>query len=314
MKKSKNQIKQKTILNSAPFLPNRGIEIAYAKKLKTLCMEMVKEYSFQIKTFYRENKKEFTFDSPAQKLKDILDRLNVKYITAFSIHAERLSSKMVNDYFAYIQSTFDKRVKNILPAEIAKTPIEKILQSAEKEYNIENVAENIAEATLKMNDFVIHAKPITPEIEEAMQVSIMENASLIKSLPPQYIERVSGAVTRAMQNGMSDIELAFEIAKYGKMTIRRAVNIAHDQSRKSYVALTMRKMQQYGFKKFKWLHVGGSIHPREYHLKEYPYGLNHGIFDMDNPPVIDPKTGAKGFPAQLPFCRCTMQAVYELEE
>ena len=59
------------------------------------------------------------------------------------------------------------------------------------------------------------------------------------------------------------------------------------------------------------MHTGGSVHPREYHLRNAPSGLNGGIFDLDNPPVIDLRTGERGFPGQLPYCRCTMCAVVE---
>lgn len=311
---------KKRIIKSAPFQPNRGIEIKYAKKLKALCRPMLKEYRETILEFYRNNKADFAFDSPVDAIVEILARLNKKYIAFFALYADKTAKLMVYEYADYLNRTFDSKVKNLLPyavnanAEISNN-ISNILAEAEVEYQAEEIAEVIAEniAPLEQKSFVINAKPITDDIAEQMQIAIMENASLIKSIAPQYIERVTGAVTRAMQNGMSDVELGREISKYGNMAMRRAVNIAMDQSRKSYTALTLRKMQRAGIKKFQWLHVGGSIHPRKYHLDNFPHGLNGGIFDIDNPPVIDRRTGEKGYPAQLPFCRCTMAGVSEFD-
>lgn len=311
----------KRIIKSAPFLPNRGIELAYVKKLKSLCKPMIKEYQRAIMDFYRSNKAEFAFDSPVDFIMDILSGLSEKYIPFFDFYSKKLAIFMVLAYGDYVEKTFASRVQNIVPAAmqnrnlIINQKLNEILTEAEVEYSIEKISETIAENVINTEtpSFVINAKPISSDIADAMQVAIMENVSLIKSIAPQYIERVTGAVTRAMQNGMSDVELGREIAKYGKMTLRRAVNIAQDQSRKSYTALTLRKMERAGIKKFQWIHVGGSIHPREHHLKEYPHGLNNGIFDIDNPPVIDKRTGERGFPAQLPFCRCTMAGVSEFD-
>lgn len=47
---------------------------------------------------------------------------------------------------------------------------------------------------------------------------------------------------------------------------------------------------------------------------DYPTGLNGGIFDIDDPPVIDKRTGEKGFPGQLSYCMCIMQAVLDFED
>ena len=69
-----------------------------------------------------------------------------------------------------------------------------------------------------------------------------------------------------------------------------------------------------GFTHFEWIHSGGSQQPRSYHMRAHPSGLNHGIFRIDEPPVIDPNTGTRGFPGDLPNCRCTMRPVLKFED
>ena len=51
-----------------------------------------------------------------------------------------------------------------------------------------------------------------------------------------------------------------------------------------------------------------------YHEMDWPRGLNNGIFELEKPPVIDKRTGERGYPGQLPYCRCTIAAVVEFED
>jgi uncharacterized protein with gpF-like domain len=69
-------------------------------------------------------------------------------------------------------------------------------------------------------------------------------------------------------------------------------------------------MQKIGIKKFKWRHSGGGAHPRPLHRNV----LNGNIYSFDDPPVIDEKTGQRGFPGQLINCRCVMISVIEFDE
>jgi hypothetical protein len=64
------------------------------------------------------------------------------------------------------------------------------------------------------------------------------------------------------------------------------------------------------------------MHPRDYHKMRWdghtgkfngkPNGLNGYIFPIDKPPVIDRKTGERGYPAQLINCHCFLTPVIEL--
>jgi len=90
--------------------------------------------------------------------------------------------------------------------------------------------------------------------------------------------------------------------------VRRARMIAHDQTRKAYNNLNRGRMEKLGLKKFKWLHTGGSAHPRKLHQM-----LNGLVFSFDDPPIIDEKTGERGIPGQAINCRCRMQVVLDLE-
>lgn len=137
-----------------------------------------------------------------------------------------------------------------------------------------------------------------------------EATMYIKLVPEKYMTEVEGAVMRSITTGrgLQDLIPALEKQKIEK--VRWAKNVAMDQTRKVYNAVNRERMRATGIKKFEWIHSGGSKDPRPYHL----FDLNGKIFDIDNPPIIDKKTGERGFPGQLPYCGCTMRPVIEIDE
>ena len=121
-------------------------------------------------------------------------------------------------------------------------------------------------------------------------------------------------ISRAILGGQGVESITKHLEHYEGVTHRRAKNIARDQTHKTYEALSMRRAKTLGFTHFEWIHSGGSQQPRSYHMREHPSGLNHGIFRIDHPPVIDPNTGTRGFPGDLPNCHCTMRPVLKFED
>ena len=166
---------------------------------------------------------------------------------------------------------------------------------------------------------------IPTPLKQSMKMHIIENVSLIKSVQSQYHERIVGAVSRSITNAGSIKSLTEEIYKYGDMSMRRANLIALDQTRKMYSNLTIRRFEQVGITKVKWLHTHKKETARPYHIRQWdgvsglkdghPNGLNGFIFDIDKPPVIQEATKTqpeiRGYPAQLPFCQCVMRAIIE---
>ena len=59
------------------------------------------------------------------------------------------------------------------------------------------------------------------------------------------------------------------------------------------------RLQKLGVHKYMWHHSRGSLHPRKLHEK-----YDGQIFEFDNPPIIDEKTGERGGPGQLVNCHC----------
>lgn len=146
-------------------------------------------------------------------------------------------------------------------------------------------------------------------VADVVKASIKQNVALIKSIPREYFLEIEGEVMRSIQTGrgMADLQPFLE-KRYG-ITKRRAALIARDQTSKATAAINRARMQGLGVKKFKWLHSMGGKEPRPLHKNV----LNGNVYSFDDPPVIDERTGEKGFPGQLINCRCRMLPVIEFK-
>jgi len=145
---------------------------------------------------------------------------------------------------------------------------------------------------------------ISGTVAEVFKASVRENVALIKSIPAKYFEQIQGDVMRSIQTGQGMTDLLPQIEQYEGVTKRRAKLIAEDQTRKATTALNRVRMQAAGMRQFEWLHSGGGKEPRELHVE-----MDGKVYDLDNPPIIDERTGERGLPGQLINCRCRMVPV-----
>ncbi len=154
----------------------------------------------------------------------------------------------------------------------------------------------------------------TPDMPEALKDKIIastaENVSLIKSIPQQFHSRIESAALRSIsQTGSGSKSLLDEIRAIGGVTEKRAQFIAVDQTRKITTAANYERMKSTGIRKAVWHHSGGSAEPRKLHQK-----LDGQVFDLDNPPIIDERTGQRGLPGELPNCKCFWTPVVDFGE
>lgn len=289
-------------LETQPMLPNRGLELEYVRELDALFRPLIRETYSELMAIYRrekwqialdyadEGKHTAAMDGISDSIGAALNRLREKFENTIEARAQAIAGKMVNKIADFAAHTFLSRVRKAIPKGIE-------LEIGKREKTGEILTSSIR-------------KQFVPRsAREATEAAIIENVNLIRSIPPQYLDRVAGAVMRSIQSGGNIDALSKTIQKYGRMSMQRARNIALDQTRKTYMAITIRQFQQIGIRKWKWHHTEGEKHPRPWHLNRSPNGINGGIFELDKPPVIEPRTGERGFPAQLPFCRCTMSGI-----
>lgn len=142
-----------------------------------------------------------------------------------------------------------------------------------------------------------------PRTREIFKAAALESTSLIKSIPEEYLGKVSKFVFRSITDPNVGLDkLQENLERIGGMTKRRAQLIALDQTRKTFSSVNAAKAQALGVKRFEWIHSGGGSHPRTQHQD-----WDGQIFSYDNLPVDD------DFGPVLPGiainCRCKARIV-----
>jgi SPP1 gp7 family putative phage head morphogenesis protein len=150
---------------------------------------------------------------------------------------------------------------------------------------------------------------LTSDLKTVLTATVAENVSLIKSIPTDYFNQIQGDIFRAITTGQGVADIVPALEEYEGVTLRRARNIALDQTRKAYNNINKHRMEAVGIKQFQWVHSGGGQKPRELHVE-----MDGNIYSFDDLPVIDERTGERGIPGQAINCRCTMVPVVALED
>jgi len=323
MERRRRNTRQRRRVTSLPFIPNRGLQVAYAKALRALVLPMVRDVRREVVALYRRYAQSVAIDAEdravamddmGDALASMLDGFQRRYEPEFAEKGRELAREMVYKQRENADRTFADRMKSLLPLGAFFLPgMEGETLGVANAERLIAAGTPIPPAAFSPGLASGTMGAATPELREVIKASVIENVSLIKTIPAKYLDRVAGAATRAMLAGGEVKKLAETLTHYGEMSLNHATRIALDQTFKAFTAINIRRFQNAGIKKFEWLHTGGSVHPREYHLAKYPAGLNGGVFDLAAPPVIDQRTGERGYPGQLPYCRCTMAAVVDLD-
>lgn len=149
---------------------------------------------------------------------------------------------------------------------------------------------------------------ISDNTRDKIIASVDQASSLIKSIGPQYTTEVKEAVSRSILDSSSNFTQLKEsinsmLQDKFKKHKNKSFNVARDQMRKSYTNITASRMQDLGVGTYTWRWSGGSQRPRCYHRDV----LNGQTFSLDNPPIIDQRSGQRGKPGDLINCSCYMQ-------
>ena len=159
-----------------------------------------------------------------------------------------------------------------------------------------------------------------PKLRSVISGIVRENVRLIRSIPRQYIAKVKTAILSYNDGTLTKRKFEDRMTVLTDQVFTRMRLIARDQNEKATEAMMVLRMEANGMHLVKWVHTHlKEKQPREYHLTKWdgrsgkrsgkPNGLNGYIFDLSNPPVIDKKSGERGYPAQLINCKCYLVPV-----
>lgn len=230
-------------------------------------------------------------------------------------------------------AVFDKFSKSYqipilnLPEEIRKTLDYSILKNAERVNKlnkflkyIENNLDSIIDQMLFTNEVItvlddaqgevkknvkkinVIEPELTDEQKQEMAKSYNENLKFyIKDFQKDKIPRMREKIGKLVLEGYREDTIQKFLEKEYKIDQKKAKFLAQNETS---IMLAQYKKQTYkemGYRQFKWLTI---MDGRERPLHKEHHGK---IYNLDNPPVIDERTGQRGLPGETYNCRCTMQ-------
>jgi SPP1 gp7 family putative phage head morphogenesis protein len=148
----------------------------------------------------------------------------------------------------------------------------------------------------------------SPEIVANLQAAAIQNASLIKSIPEQYIKGVANSVFTNMRVGLLPREVAKQIHDEYGVSQRRARFIARDQTAKVTGELTKQRQIDAGYEYFQWVTSHDErVRHRHAQIANADVGYGKGIYRWDDLPTSD--EGVPIQPGSDYQCRCFAKAV-----
>lgn len=259
---------REAVVKGDPLTYPAAAEERYRKSLEALIDPMKRAYERELATLLRELPAEDSAltmdDNLGAEARKMLNSLSRIWQARFNSAASKLTSRMLSQVDRQSKANLGKSLKQLSGGLGIKTPA-------------------------------------MPEaMREVISASIAENVDLIKSISIQYHQRISSTVLSAIQTGgLGQKQIFDQVRHIGGMTDRRAKLIARDQVSKVTTQYNAERIKSVGVKRFQWVHSGGGVDQRKRHLE-----LNGQIFEYDNPPIIDERTGERGLPGQLINCRC----------
>lgn len=241
-----------------PVRSSAAIRSAYQRKLEALVDEMHRSLGYWLAVRYRQQSPRMALDaSPARELRAAMRKLARRWQARFDELAPKLA--------AYFAQSANERVDDEL---------RRMLRDAG--------------VTIRFK--------MTKAQAEAMQATIGENVSLIKSIAQQHLSNVEGAVMRSVQGGRDLASLTKELEERHGVTRRRAAFIAKSQNNIATATLVRARQQELGVKKARWKHSAGGKHPRPEHV-----AFSGKTYDVDKGAFLE---GKWTWPGREINCRC----------
>lgn len=269
------QRRKPDVINGGIITPSAAIASRYQSKLDAMITRMADDVERELKKFF---KKEYVEEYFAQD-------------ASTSAQAKILTDELMKRF-------------NFMFADKSKATAWSFANQADKSSSSQT------HASLKelSGGLSLPTANLDGPLKDILNATITENVNLIKTISQQYLSGVQQAVMRSITTGNGMQDLIPYLQRSREITYRRARMIAYDQTRKATNNMTKARLENLGMKKFKWLHTGGSDHPRPLHIK-----MSGNIYSFDDLPVIDEKTGERGIPGQAINCRCRMQMVISFD-
>lgn len=131
-----------------------------------------------------------------------------------------------------------------------------------------------------------------------MRQLLADQVDLIQSIPIEAAQRVHRLTLQGLEDSTRFQEIAKEIMRTEEVTTSRALLIARTETSRTATTLTQARAQSIGADSYVWRTSMDST-VRSDHKK-----LNGKIFQWNNPPVADQRSGERAHPGCIYNCRC----------
>jgi SPP1 gp7 family putative phage head morphogenesis protein len=138
---------------------------------------------------------------------------------------------------------------------------------------------------------------------QVMRQLLAEQVTLIQSIPLEAAQRVHRLTLEGLEDSTRFTEIAKEIQRTEEVTTSRAILIARTETSRTATTLTQARAQSIGADSYVWRTSGDST-VRGDHKK-----LNGKIFQWNNPPVADERSGERAHPGCIWNCRCFAEPI-----
>lgn len=244
---------------------NAGVRNAYQKSLDQLVREMSHSVEYWLEAAYKNNAPLMAVDAlPSNELKKRIQELSKRWISRF----DEMSKKIADRFVKQGKATTDASMMS----------------------------------ALKDAGWTVQFKP-TRMMSDAMNATIQENVSLIKSIPSEYFLEVEGIVMRGFTKGRDLHQITEELKHRYGVTSRRSATIARDQSNKLTATVTQARRLELGITQAIWVHSAAGKRPRHSHVQA---GKDKRVFDVNKGLYLD---GEWLQPGEAINCRCTSRSI-----
>lgn len=311
-----------------PIKENRSHEEVIYRRIKQFFDDLLFNY---MKEVVKDNR----FEN-ALYLRTLLRRGEVAYENGVFKFERPISNKVAKE-LEQMGAKYSRARKGYvlapkkLPVVIAQTVAEVNIQNAEKVKRIESYLNNIQDskdfAYDRLNfdievekigtdldrQFAQSVKPvleIAPKMTDFQKSEIAKNytnnlAFYIRKFADDEIVKLRQEIQPLVMAGYRAETLEKIIKKREGITARKAKFLARQETRLLVAEYTKNRMKQAGITRFRWRTVLDGRERPEHRA------LNGQIFSWSEPPIIDARTGERGYPSQAFNCRCWAEPVIE---
>ena len=263
-----------------PMRLNEGVRIAYVNQM----VNLFKPYLIEAQNYVRKLDNDGTLDETPMQVRIKLEKLKKEFQKALNTKGREYTLRM---YLALLKSNdaaFRAAIKNIM---------------------INSSNPNLIGAIGILRDLNAglgkRRKNLSSEEKKTINFEINTMMAYMSAILGEFVAKVTFFIGQSIFD-KGDSNILKKVVDAASKAIKQAVMVSNDQLHKLNQHNVVQYMMEHNIYKFIWEHTNSSERFREYHK----YVLDGETFDIRNPPVIDPKTGVRGFPGDLAFCKCAI--------